>query len=432
MNGPPLTHRVFVPGRIELLGKHTDYAGGSSLLVAVDRGFTFDATAVPGDRLTVVARDSGEEVSYTLPDGRVAGPTSATPGSGPDGPRPSWARYADSLLDCLRESGYGHALGGARLSFSSTLPADAGLSSSSALITGLFLALDAVWGLSGRGDFRESVPDREALADWLARAERGEAVGTRGGSQDHTAILCARPGCVVRYGHAPVRFRGQAPVPPGWRFAVAVSGVVADKGAAARSAYNRLSDLAAEAARAWAEGRGAHAHSGLEGGSPRRRRSPTLADALEAEGSQWPVLETIRRGAAVLDVDPAPLTDRARHFCEEVGLVDEAFEALSRGDVEELGHSVDRSVALGAELLANQVPETLALARLARDVGAAAASPFGAGFGGSVWALIPDDAGQRFLDLWRRRYLEAFPARTDALFFSSTAAAAARRVEQRS
>ncbi len=53
----------------------------------------------------------------------------------------------------------------------------------------------------------------------------------------------------------------------------------------------------------------------------------------------------------------------------------------------------ERSQEAAERWLGNQIPETIALARLARHVGATAASAFGAGFGGSVWALVPGGAG---------------------------------------
>ena len=61
-------------------------------------------------------------------------------------------------------------------------------------------------------------------------------------------------------------------------------------------------------------------------------------------------------------------------------------------------------------LLQNQIPETSALAALALESGAFASSSFGAGFGGSVWALAPASEGEEILQAWRRRYLELCPA----------------------
>jgi len=69
------------------------------------------------------------------------------------------------------------------------------------------------------------------------------------------------------------------------------------------------------------------------------------------------------------------------------------------------------------------------LAATARQSGAAAASAFGAGFGGSVWALVPTDRVSEFLAQWQRSYLDRFPQHEpQAAFFSTAAGPALCRV----
>jgi len=76
------------------------------------------------------------------------------------------------------------------------------------------------------------------------------------------------------------------------------------------------------------------------------------------------------------------------------------------------------------------VPETVALAREARQLGARAASAFGAGFGGSVWALVRQPDVPSFLTAWRARYQEQFPdAAAGASFFETRPGPSARRIE---
>src|SRR5690606_13226037 len=111
--------------------------------------------------------------------------------------------------------------------------------------------------------WREWVRCRSDLADYLGAVENGLdfrglvgdlGVGTRGGSQDQTAILCARPGSLVQYGFGPVRFEREVPLPPGYTFAIACSGVRASKIGGARGAYNNAAATAAELLRLWREG----------------------------------------------------------------------------------------------------------------------------------------------------------------------------------
>jgi len=84
-------------------------------------------------------------------------------------------------------------------------------------------------------------------------------------------------------------------------------------------------------------------------------------------------------------------------------------QALAAGEADRIGALIDRSQDAAEQLLGNQVPETIALAHLARELGAVAASAFGAGFGGSVWALVRTDRAETFKSEWAERYRSRFP-----------------------
>src|SRR2546430_16577437 len=106
-----------------------------------------------------------------------------------------------------------------------------------------------------------------------------------------------------------------------------------------------------------------------------------------------------------------PYTTLFRSFFEESErIIPETVARLAAYDVDGIGPLVDRSQRLAERLLGNQIPETIALARSARDLGAVASSAFGAGFGGSVWALVPAATHREFLDRWASAYRHAFPA----------------------
>lgn len=401
-----MTHRLFVPGRIEVLGKHTDYAGGRSLLAATEQGFTVSVEPTAGSRILI----SDLHRQQTAELDAATGETTS---------HASWAVYPSTVVRRVARDFPG-ALGGCRIELSSTLPRSAGLSSSSALMTAVFLALDRVFHVSHTASYRDAVPDREALAGYLGAVERGSpfpglggddaGVGTRGGSEDHVAILCAEPDTLVRYRYEPVSREAASPVPAGHVFAVASSGVRAEKKGGARDRYNRLSDLATRAAQVWRTATGEeqrHLGSILE-----------IPDALgRLRDAIWSHAEPGERDA---------LRRRVRHFAaESVEIIPAAADALATGDLGAFGILVDRSHALAEELLGNQVAETSHLARSARELGAPAASAFGAGFGGSVWALVPEADATAFLEEWRGRYVAAFPERTDAELFITRAGRAA-------
>ena len=85
------------------------------------------------------------------------------------------------------------------------------------------------------------------------------------------------------------------------------------------------------------------------------------------------------------------------------------LDAFLARDLDRLGVLVDRSQALAEHALENQIPETIALARIARAQGAVAASAFGAGFGGAVWAMVRRGGATSFVAGWRDAYVEQFP-----------------------
>ncbi|MDZ7620293.1 MAG: hypothetical protein U1E05_25100, partial [Patescibacteria group bacterium] len=121
--------------------------------------------------------------------------------------------------------------------------------------------------------------------------------------------------------------------------------------------------------------------------------------------------------------DSAALLRRLEHFFgESERIIPAAADALAAGHLDQFGQLVDESQSGAERLLENQVPQTIHLARSARECGAAAASAFGAGFGGSVWALVAEPAAEAFLASWAAHYRTAFPAEAEhAVFFLSGA-----------
>ena len=78
---------------------------------------------------------------------------------------------------------------------------------------------------------------------------------------------------------------------------------------------------------------------------------------------------------------------------------------------------------LAEAFLGNQVPETVTLQRSAREMGAVAASAFGAGFGGAVWALVPEAEADAFLTRWSEHYRKKHrkASAKESMFFLSRA-----------
>ena len=392
----------FVPGRIEVLGKHTDYAGGRSLLCAMERGFA--VLAVPRDDrcMRVIAVSSGE-VREIDPE-RVV-----------DSPPGDWSAYVRTVARRVMRD-FPAATRGVDLAFDSDLPAASGMSSSSALVVGIFLALAAANDLENDDTYRRILTSREVLGNYLGAVENGrefgafvggEGVGTLGGSQDQTAILCCRAGVLSAYSFCPVRAEGEIPFPADRVFLVAYSGVAAEKTANALLRYNEASLAVVEILRQW--------------NAATKRHDASLADAMVSGTAAPFVIRDILRDSTSLVFTPQRLIDRFEQFiAESFDIIPRTIAAFNRGDLAAVGRAVDRS-QLGVEkLLGNQVPETITLVLLARAFGADAASAFGAGFGGSVWALVAANGAEQFAAKWRAAYAHDFPQHTSQAEFIVT------------
>jgi len=378
----------FVPGRIEVLGKHTDYAGGRSLLAAVDRGHTVRGHARDDDRLRVTSTLARETVELGLSETGVEAV-----------PRPGhWSAYVRTVVDRL-DANFPGMLRGADLVLDSDLPLAAGMSSSSALVVSLALALMDLAGITHDERLRAAAPDRERLAEYLGCVENGRTygdlaghrgVGTFGGSEDHTAMLCGAEGELRQYAFCPVRLEGSVSFPATAALVVAVSGVQAEKTGAAKDRYNRISRSAREILGRW--------------NAATRRDDASLGDAVRSAP------EAPARLRALVGDDPV-LRGRLDQFVlESEVIIPGAARALASGDLLEFGRLVDLSQHQAETALGNQVPQTVALQSLAREHGAHAASAFGAGFGGSVWAMVDADGADDFAREWIAAYALAHPA----------------------
>ena len=398
----PDVHRRFVPGRIEVLGKHTDYAGGRSLLCAVERGFCLLASPRRDRRVVIADAGHGLETEVALDADLVPEPG-------------SWAVYAAVVARRLARNFPGPLLG-ADIAFVSDLPRASGLSSSSALVVSLFSALAYVNRLDERPEYRSSIESVEDLGGYLGCLENGltfrdlpgdRGVGTFGGSEDHTAILCSRSGELAQYSFCPVRREGSFALPAGFTFVVASSGVAADKAGGARERYNRLSLATVAILDLWRREAG-------------RADATLFSAATSSAGAAAEIRRVLARAADPL-FSGEFLIGRFDQFLEEsTEIIPAASGALAQGDLAAIGPIVDRSQELAERFLGNQIPETVALAHEARSLGAVAASAFGAGFGGSVWALVGESGADAFRARWEEIYARKFPERAPRAEFFRT------------
>jgi galactokinase len=279
------------PGRVNLIGDHTDYAGGLVLPAAVELG------------VTVLGEPGGEEIdlrSERFPD------------------TDSWLRYATAVADELEAAGRPKV--GFRGRVAADLPAGAGLASSAALEVAVALALCDAAGFE---------VERMELADLCRRAEE-RAVGVPCGLMDQAASLLCREGHALLLDCSTNEYR-HVPFPPDLEL------LVIDSGSSRRLEESGYAERRAE----------------VEAGHPRRLRH------VHSEN------ERVRQVVAALEVGDRDTLARA--FA--------AGHASLRDDFEV------------------STPELDALVDSALEGGAIAARMTGAGFGGSIVALVETGEG---------------------------------------
>jgi galactokinase len=250
----------------------------------------------------------------------------------------------------------------------------------------------------------------------FGRLTGDEGVGTLSGNEDQTAIFCSRPGEISQYQFCPVRRERSIALGPGWTLVVAASGVPSDKTGGVRERFNRLALSIATLRDLWNRENG-------------RSEESLFAAVTRDSGEAARFRSRLRREPPAgfsADFLLARLDQLVEESAEIIPLVGDLLE---RGDAAGTGPLVDRSQELAEKVLGNQVAETVALQRSARGLGAAAASAFGGGFGGSVWALVETTVGGEFLRRWQEEYVRVFPARTgESRFFLTRPEGPAMRI----
>ena len=202
---------ISAPGRVNLIGEHIDYFGLPVLPIAIDRRVRVSFSPRADSRIHVASAGYGVcDFTWT--------PQLTPVAAG------NWENYLRAAAQAVAGKwGVGR---GIDAEITSDLPSAAGLSSSSALIVAMTLAL-----LRANGQ----EPSFEELMEILPEGEH--FVGTRGGGMDHAASLASRAGCASLISFRPLGVR-HIPIPSGWAFLAAHSLVRAEKSGRVREEYN--------------------------------------------------------------------------------------------------------------------------------------------------------------------------------------------------
>ncbi len=326
---------AFAPGRVNLIGEHTDYNGGLALPFAISQGVVVRAQASGEQMVRAHAVDLDEEDAFALADiARLEG----------------WRAFVRGTVAELSACGFPPP--GARLEIAGDLPPGAGLSSSAALEVALCLALLALAEPRASDDTDAPQPlSRLEIARLCARVEN-DWVGAQTGLLDQLASLFGQVDTALRIDFSTLRIE---PVPlrlGAWRLVVLDSG---ERHSHAGGAYN---ERRAECARACEL-------LGL----------PSLSEA----------------GADAVERLPEPLRRRALHVLGENRRVSAAIAALGDDDLPALGALLSASHESLRDRYEISTPAVEATVARLLAAGAAGARIHGGGFGGCVLGLFAPD-----------------------------------------
>ncbi len=341
---------VRAPGRVEVLGGHTDYNDGFVMPAAIDRDVLIAVKPVPGDSVTMWSCNFEQESRLTL-----------SPDIARDDAAP-WSNYVRGVIDQLRKSGV--LVPGMEMAIEGNIPLGSGLSSSAAIEVATAFAVMACTGGCMPG------PDIALLCQ---RAEN-QFVGVNSGIMDQFISVLAQQGNAMFLDCRSLDYSFV-------KFPENTSIIVSDT--------RKPRTLAA---------------------SEYNVRRAECEEAVELLRAHLPGIKALRdvssdeleRYAASL---PEVVRKRARHIVNENERVLEAVEALKRGDGEEFGRIVNRSHESSRDLYEITIPELNWLQKAAVSVeGCLGSRLSGAGFGGCTVSIVQDDAIEQFIETVKREY----------------------------
>lgn len=347
MTGAPAQVLARAPGRVNLIGEHTDYNGGAVLPVALPHATWAAASERADGRVRVRSLQSDTDRAVELPSVAACGP----------GLSPTWAGYAVGVLWTLARAGV--PVPGLDLVVDSTVPLGAGLSSSAALECAVGAAVLGVLGRPVVG------ADADLLVTAAVAAEQ-KVVGAPTGGMDQAVAVHGRAGHAVHLDFATgaAAARRLVPLPLHER---GLALLVTDTGVA---------------------------HALADGGPDAEPVGYAARRADCEEAARLLGVPTLREAApdAVAALPEGRPRRRARHVVSETARVAAFVTALERDDRRELGRLLADSHASLRDDMEVSCPELDLAVAAATGAGALGARMTGGGFGGSTLALVEEQS----------------------------------------
>jgi len=343
------------PGRVNILGEHVDYNAGLVLPAAIDREVYVHASPSGDDRVSLIATDLAEQVTFRLSELERKADTEGLP-------LPAWALYPAGVAWALKQAGL--EVSGLRAAFTSEVPIGSGLSSSAAVE----VAFGVVWQALGGWQIEPL-----ELAMLCQRAENGY-VGVSCGLMDQFASACGVEGHALCLDTRSLDWE-PFPLPDGVDLIIADSGV---RRSLTHSGYNE---------------RRAECEQAVECLRKYKPDIQSLRDISTTEFAAYgPFLPEIPRW-------------RAEHVVKEIQRVHSALSAMQRKDRQALGALMYAGHNSLRNLYEVSTPELDTLVALTRAIpGCIGARLTGAGFGGCTINLVEHEKAGAFMEALKAGY----------------------------
>ena len=343
------------PGRINLIGEHTDYTGGFVFPGAIDKGIMCEIRPNGTNKVMAYSIDLKDRVEFDIDDEK--------------GPKASWARYLYGIVQEMKKRGVD--VKGFNTAFAGDVPLGAGLSSSAALESCYAYALNDLFG-------------ENKVSKWdmvlAGQATEHNYCGVNCGIMDQFASVFGMEGKLMRLDCRSREFEYFPFEPKGYRL-VLVDSVV--KHELASSAYNdrrkSCENVVATLQKKYPE-----------------KTIETLRDA------DWDMLNAVKDEVSAEDMK------RATFVLGEKDRVLAVCDALNAGDYETVGkkmyethHGLSKEYEVSCE-------ELDYLNDIAREDGVTGSRIMGGGFGGCTINLVKEDLYDHFIADVKKKYAERY------------------------
>lgn len=341
------------PGRINLIGEHTDYNAGFVLPASVDKAVYFAISPREDQQVFLHAVDLKDTYSFELSDLTR--------------PSQEWPIYQLSVLDQLKKAGI--TISGFQASFGGDIPVGAGMSSSAALECCLLFALNEVFDLG---------LDRLTIVKMAQKAEN-EYVGVNCGIMDQFASVFGKPESVIRLDCRSLEYE-YFPFPMDEYLLLLCDTTV--KHSLADSAYNK--------------------------------RREECEEGVKVLQKYHPEIKSLRDASPAMVQEHASemgevVSRRCKYMTEEIARVQKACELLLANDLESFGKEMYATHAGLQHEYEVSCPELdFLVAQTQTNPNVSGARMMGGGFGGCTINLVKRDAVEDFEAQMKEAYLAEF------------------------